>query len=157
MTGGGIVTAEHISRLEITQRVLKESMRLYPPVPAMTRVNREPAEIAGITFPDPALIVIPIYAVHRHKALWEDPDKFDPDRFLPEREAKMARTQFMPFGAGPRVCIGAAFALVEATAVLATLIASARFEWDGKHLPEPVSRITLHPKGSMPLVVTPLS
>lgn len=157
VTGGGIVTAEHISELEITQRVLKESMRLYPPVPAMTRVNREPAEIAGITFPDPALIVIPIYAVHRHKALWEDPDKFDPDRFLPEREAKMARTQFMPFGAGPRVCIGAAFALVEATAVLATLIASARFEWDGKHLPEPVSRITLHPKGSMPLVVTPLS
>lgn len=157
VTGGEAITAEHVAKLHITQRVLKEAMRLYPPVPAMTRVNREPAEIAGIAFPDPALIVIPIYAVHRHKALWDNPDKFDPDRFLPEREAQMKRTQFMPFGAGPRVCIGAAFAMVEATVVLATLVASTRFEWDGHHLPEPVSRITLHPKGSMPLHVTPLS
>ncbi len=100
--------------------------------------------------------MIPVFAVHRHTATWDDPGKFDPDRFLPEREAKMQRTQFMPFGAGPRVCIGASFALVEATAVLATLLQSARFDWDGKHLPEPVSRVTLHPRGGMPLKVSML-
>ena len=64
--------------------------------------------------------------------------------------------QFMPFGVGPRVCIGASFAMIEATAVLATLMQHACVSWDGRHLPEPVSRVTLHPKGGMPLGVTML-
>ena len=156
VAGRRAVTADDIAKLPITQRVLKESMRLYPPVPAMTRVNAEATELGGIVLPQPCLIVIPVFAVHRHTATWDDPGKFDPDRFLPEREAKMQRTQFMPFGAGPRVCIGASFALVEATAVVATLLQSARFDWDGKHLPEPVSRVTLHPRGGMPLKVSML-
>lgn len=154
VTGGRTVVADDIAKLSITQRVLKESMRLYPPVPAMTRVNLEPIELGGISLPQPCLIVIPVFAVHRHHSTWSDPDKFDPDRFLPVRESKMHRTQFMPFGAGPRVCIGASFALVEATAVLATLLQSAHFDWDGKHLPEPISRVTLHPKGGMPIAVS---
>ena len=153
VTGGRAVTAEHIAHLTVTQRVLKESMRLYPPVPAMTRVNLQATELGGIVLPEPALIVIPVFAVHRHKATWEDPERFDPDRFLPEREANLKRTQFMPFGAGPRVCIGAAFALTEATVILATLLQSVRFSWDGTHKPEPISRVTLHPKGGMPLKV----
>ena len=156
VTGGKPVTAADLPNLPITQRVLKESMRLYPPVPAMTRVNREATDLGGIALPQPALIVIPVFAVHRHKALWDDPDRFDPDRFLPENEARMQRTQFMPFGAGPRVCIGAAFAMNEATAILATFLQSVRFDWDGRHKPEPVSRVTLHPKGGMPLTVTML-
>ena len=82
-----------------------------------------------------------------------DPTRFDPDRFTPEREAQYARTQFMPFGFGARTCIGGAFAMMEATALLATLVRRARFEWDGVHLPEPVSRITLRPRGGMPLKV----
>ena len=153
VTGGCAVTAGHIAHLTVTQRVLKESMRLYPPVPAMTRVNLEATELGGIALPEPALIVIPVFAVHRHKATWEDPERFDPDRFLPEREANLKRTQFMPFGAGPRVCIGAAFAMTEATVILATLLQSVRFSWDGTHKPEPISRVTLHPKGGMPLKV----
>ena len=60
--------------------------------------------------------------MHRHRKLWEDPDRFDPERFTPEREAKYARTQFMPFGFGPRTCIGGTFAMMEATAILATLV-----------------------------------
>lgn len=157
VTGGGAVAAEHINRLAITQRVLKESMRLYPPVPIMTRANPHgEVTIAGKTLPAPTLIVLPIYAIHRHRALWDDPDRFDPDRFLPEREEAYPRTQFMPFGYGQRVCIGAAFAMIEATAILATLVQNAAFDWDGRHAPEPISRVTLRPKGGMPLKVTPL-
>ena len=156
VTGGRPVTAGDIAKLTLTQRVLKESLRLYPAVPAMTRVNKEATSIGGVDLPAPALIVIPVYVVHRHHTLWDDPDRFDPDRFLPEREAKHQRMQFMPFGVGPRVCIGASFAMTEATVVLATLLQSARFGWDGRHAPEPISRVTLHPKGGMPLLVTVL-
>jgi cytochrome P450 len=147
------VAAEHLERLPITRAVLKESMRLYPPAPVMTRVAAEDIELGGKAIKAGALVIIPIFALHRHRKLWEDPDRFDPERFTPEREAKYARTQFMPFGFGPRTCIGGAFAMMEATAILVTLVRAARFEWDGVHAPEPLSRVTLRPKGGMPLKV----
>jgi cytochrome P450 len=109
--------------------------------------------LEGHALPAGTLLTIPIFAVHRHRRLWEDPDRFDPDRFLPEREAEQLRTQFMPFGFGPRTCIGMSFAMLEATAILATLVRAAAFGWHGRHLPEPVSRVTLRPKGGMPLSV----
>ena len=65
---------------------------------------------------------MPIFAIHRHRRLWADPDRFDPDRFLPEHEATHMRTQFMPFGFGPRTCIGMSFAMIEATVLLATFV-----------------------------------
>ncbi len=145
-----------IAKLPTMSRVLKESMRLYPPAPVMTRVNAEDVEIGGKQIPSPTLVVIPIFAIHRHRSLWQDPDRFDPDRFLPENEARYPRTQFMPFGYGQRVCIGSSFAILEATAILATVLRSVRFEWDGRHAPEPVSRVTLRPKGGMPLIIRPL-
>jgi cytochrome P450 len=155
VAGGGAVEARHLEDLKITQRVLKESMRLYPPAPVLSRMAAEATELAGRRLEKGTLIIMPVFAVHRHRKLWDDPDRFDPDRFLPEREAKYARTQFMPFGFGPRTCIGMSFAMIEATAILATLVRAARFEWDGVHLPEPVSRVTLRPKGGMPLSVFP--
>jgi cytochrome P450 len=96
---------------------------------------------------------VPIFAIHRHRRLWSDPDRFDPERFSTERESAMARTQFMPFGFGPRTCIGASFAMIEATVLLASLLRGANFAWDGHHRPEPVSRVTLRPRGGMPLHV----
>jgi cytochrome P450 len=87
--------------------------------------------------------------------MWDDPDRFDPDRFSPERRARILRTQFMPFGFGPRTCIGASFAMMEGVSILATLVRGAVLEWDGKHLPEPLSRVTLRPRGGMPLRVWP--
>ena len=156
VAGRAPIAAEHIAKLQLTQQVLKEALRLYPPAPVMVRQARSATTVGGHALPAEAMVVIPIYAIHRHRALWEDPDAFDPDRFTPEREARMPRTQFMPFGAGPRICIGASFAMIEATAILATLVRGASFAWDGKHLPEPVSRVTLRPKGGMPLLVTVL-
>jgi cytochrome P450 len=145
-----------IERLPLTLRVLKESLRLYPPAPVITRLADEDMNLAGTEVPKGSLIVIPIFALHRHRRLWDDPDCFDPDRFLPENEDKYPRTQFMPFGFGPRICIGSSFALIEAAAILTTLLQSVRFEWDGRHIPEPVSRVTLRPKGGMPLIVRAL-
>ncbi len=154
--GAGPIEARHIERLELTRRVLQEGMRLYPPAPVMTRTTVREVELGGCRLPAGALVVIPIFAVHRHRKLWHDPDRFDPDRFQPAREAEHFRTQFMPFGFGPRTCIGMSFAMIEATVLLATLVRGARIEWDGRHLPEPVSRVTLQPKGGMPLTVTAL-
>ena len=148
------VRAEHLDKLVVTKAVLEEAMRLYPPAPAMTRQAACTTELGGETIPEGANVVISIFVVHRHRRLWDDPDRFDPERFAPERREKIPRTQFMPFGFGPRTCIGASFAMMEGVAILATLIRRADFEWDGKHLPEPLSRVTLRPKGGMPLRVT---
>lgn len=156
IVGPTSIRAEHIDKLVLTTRVLKEAMRLYPPVPVVARQPKEAFELAGTPVPANAQIVVPIFAIHRHRKLWKDPDRFDPDRFLPDRETEMARTQFMPFGAGPRICIGQSFAMIEAVTLLATFVRGARFDWDGEHLPEPISRITLRPKGGMPLTVTPI-
>jgi cytochrome P450 len=154
VAGASTVNAEHLDKLVVTRAVLDEAMRLYPPAPVMTRQAAAATELGAAVVPGGALITIPIYAVHRHKRLWDDPDRFDPERFAPERRANIARTQFMPFGFGGRTCIGASFAMMEGVAILATLVRGADFEWDGRHLPEPLSRVTLRPKGGMPLRVT---
>jgi cytochrome P450 len=153
VAGASPIGAAHLDRLVVTRMVLKEAMRLYPPAPVMTRLAGETIALGPETVAAGTLIVIPVYAVHRHRKLWEDPDRFDPERFAPEREAKYPRTQFMPFGFGPRTCIGGTFAMMEATAILATLVRGARFDWDGVHEPEPLSRVTLRPRGGMPLLV----
>lgn len=156
VAGTGRIGPEHIDALHVTERVVKEAMRLYPPAPVVGRRPTRDIEIEGHKLPADTEIVIPMYAIHRHKALWDDPARFDPDRFLPEHEEKLWRTQYMPFGGGPRICLGMSFAMVEAKALLANFVRAARFEWDGRHEPEPISRITLRPRGGMPLIVTPL-
>jgi cytochrome P450 len=156
VAGSGPIEAAHISRLAVTERVIKETMRLYPPAPVLVRMPLTDTKFDEVTIRAGAQIVVPIYAIHRHRKLWSDPDRFDPDRFLPDAEKAMPRTQYMPFGGGPRICLGMSFALVEAVVLLATFVRTARFDWDGRHLPEPVSRVTLRPKGGMPLMVEPL-
>ena len=148
------ISAEHVERFVTLERVLKEAMRLFPPVPVMTRVAAADATFGEVRLSNPTLIVIPIFAVHRHNRLWDDAGRFDPDRFLPEREASIRRTQYMPFGFGPRICIGSAFAMTEALAVLATLLRRASFTWDGRAAPEPVSRVTLRARGDFGVKVS---
>ena len=155
VVGKGPVEAHHLEALAITSRVIKEAMRLYPPAPVLGRMATKPVDIGGQHFKPGAMLVIPIWAIHRHRALWDDPDRFDPDRFLPEAETRMKRAQYMPFGFGPRICIGMAFAMMEATVLLATFVRAMRFDWDGRLAPEPISRVTLRPKGGMPLTVSP--
>ena len=132
----GPVTGEHIDKLVTVQQVLTKSMRLFPPLPVMSRYAAEDVELAGEYIKAGTLIGLPIYVIHRHRKLWDDPDRFDPSRFAPGRDLGYSRYQFMPFGVGPRICIGAAFALIEATAMLATLVRAARLGDPVAHKPE---------------------
>jgi len=154
VTGGASVAGEHIEGLVLVQQVLKESMRLYPPVPIMSRQAVADAVIEGHEIRAGTSVLMPIYVIHRHARRWEHPDEFDPARFASEREAQIPRYQYMPFGAGPRICIGMSFAMMEATAILATLLRDARFATaEGRREPTPVAAVTLMPKGGMPLRV----
>ena len=153
VTGGAAVSSGHIEKLVLVQQVLKESMRLYPPVPIMSRQAVADTKIDGHRIRAGVSILMPIYVIHRHTRRWVDPDAFDPTRFAPEREAGIPRYQYMPFGAGPRICIGMPFALLEATTMLATMLPHASFEPVEGHEPAPVARVTLIPKGGMPLKV----
>ena len=151
VTGGAPVSNEHVERLAIAAQVMKESMRLYPPVPMMSRQVVAEVRVGDRRLLPGTSVLMPIYAIHRHRR-WSDPDAFDPTRFAPGREEEIPRYQYMPFGAGPRICIGRSFALVEATAILATLVRHARFELAGED-PVPVARVTLLPRGGMRLRV----
>ncbi|HEY5635737.1 MAG TPA: cytochrome P450 [Burkholderiales bacterium] len=153
VTGGAPVAAAHVERLVRVQQVLKESMRLYPPVPLMTRQAAEDTTLGGIRVPRGTSVVMPIYAIHRHRRRWPEPDAFDPKRFSLAAESAMPRYQYLPFGAGPRICIGMAFAMVEATVMLATLLQQARFVPAGGAEPMPVARVTLVPRGGLRLRV----
>jgi cytochrome P450 len=152
VAGGADVTAAHAERMPLVQQVLKESMRLYPPVPLMTRQAVADTVLEGRGIRAGTSLVMPIYTIHRHARRWEEPDAFVPERFAPEREDAIPRYQYMPFGAGPRICIGMAFAMLEATAILATLLQRVRFARVGRE-PVPVARVTLIPQGGMPLAV----
>jgi cytochrome P450 len=154
-TGGAPIEPAHLDRLQRVQQVLKESMRLYPPVPMMSRQAVEDVSLGGHAIRAGTSVLMPIYAIHRHAARWEHPHEFDPTRFMPERERAIPRYHYMPFGAGPRICIGMPFAMMEATAIVATLVQRARFTWAGREEPIPIARVTLVPRGGMPMRVSP--
>jgi cytochrome P450 len=96
-------------------------------------------------------VYVPVYAVHRHRALWPDPDRFDPERFRPEAARARHRCAFLPFGAGPRVCIGMSFAMAEAAAILATLLRAVRPALPAGPEPGLRLRVTLRPAAGMPM------
>ncbi|MFC4174632.1 cytochrome P450 [Microvirga sp. GCM10011540] len=145
VTEGGAVRPEHISRLTYTRQVFSEAMRLYPPAPVITRTAARDFPLAGFTVPAGTITVVPIYAVHHHTRLWKDPERFDPDRFSPEQAKGRHRYAYMPFGAGPRICIGSAFATMEAVAILAVLLKAARLRNTSADTPKPTMKVTLRP------------
>jgi cytochrome P450 len=153
VAGTGPVTAEHAAELVTVQQVLNESLRLFPTAPIILRDVEKDIELEGERIPAGTIGIIAIYATHRHRALWEDPDRFDPGRFDPNKP-KPSRFQFLPFGAGPRICIGASFAMIEATIMLATFVRAARFELvDGVDM-SPVGRMFLVPRDGLRMRVT---
>ena len=137
----------------------EEAMRLYPPAPSINRAaiaDDEWTSPAGETVEIPAGITVLImpWTLHRHALYWDRPRAFMPERFLPENRAKIDRFQYLPFGAGPRVCIGATFALQEAVIALAVLMRDFRFDVTPQTNPWPVQRLTTQPQGGLPMRVT---
>ena len=147
------VTAAMIDAMPFHEQVIKEAMRLYPPVSIIDRVASEDIDLGDVQVKKGDFGFALIYIMHRHKMLWDHPERFDPDRFSEARAKGMPRFQYMPFGAGPRICIGMKFAYMEAVAILATLIRDLRFLPNPAHTVEPNIRITLRPERGMPLFV----
>ena len=139
--------------LPIVRAVLEESMRLYPPAASLTREAVHADKIGNVRIAPGARIVVSPWIVHRHKRLWTDPGLFDPSRFMPGAREKIDRFAYIPFGAGPRICIGMGFAMQEAVILLACVLKKVRFEPAPGHVVEPVQRVTLRPKGGMPMIL----
>lgn len=140
-------------RLIVTKAVIEEALRLYPPIAALSRAAVEADVLGGMSVKPGSLIVIAPYVLHRHRALWSRPDAFDPSRFLPENRSGIPRFAYLPFGIGPRTCIGSSFALQEAAIVLAVL--TRQFEM--RLLPHaevwPLQRVTLRPAKGLPMQI----
>jgi cytochrome P450 len=153
--GSGDVEPQHIERLKLARQVLQEAMRLYPPVPAISKQPLISLVLGGQALTPTTEVTIAIYPLHRNRSIWKNPDSFDPGRFADEQNKARPSCSYLPFGAGPRVCIGASFAVMEATVILALLVRDFRFKVVAGHRPHPVARVTLRPRDGMPLYVEP--
>jgi cytochrome P450 len=142
-----------LQRLPYTERVIKESMRLYPPAWSLARTVISDFELRGYTIPAGANVVMSQWIMHRHPAYFPEPEKFDPDRWLTESAQKLPRFAYFPFGGGPRQCIGAAFANMEATLLLATIAQHFRLHMVRDHPVIPIPSFTLRPKHGMQMTL----
>ncbi|MBV8181858.1 MAG: cytochrome P450 [Mycobacterium sp.] len=122
------LTPDDVPRLGHTVRVLHEALRLCPPGAGTPRLLKKDLAVDGYRLEAGTMAVVSFYAIHRDPELWDDPLTFDPDRFLPERSQGRSRWQYLPFGGGPRSCIGDHFAMLEATLALATIVRACRIE-----------------------------
>jgi len=147
--------ADALARLPYTRAVVSESLRLYPPAYAVFRQARRADTAGGVAIPAGAVIMIAPWLLHRHRNLWSDPDRFDPGRFLPGAPPP-DRFAYLPFGVGPRVCIGAQFALTEAVLVTARLVKEFHIARADDEPVAPVAAITVQPDRAPPFRLTPL-
>jgi cytochrome P450 len=143
--GDRAATTADIANLPLIRRIVDEALRLYPPAAFLARTAQKADTLVGREIRPNDTIVLPIYALHRHHALWDNPDAFDPDRFL----TPPTRFAYLPFGDGPRICIGASFALQEAVIILATLLARFKYSLIPGRTPKPVMILTLRPEGGL--------
>lgn len=139
-----------VPNLTYTEMVLKESMRLYPPAHGIGRQSIDAIDLGdGYVIPPRAGIMISAYVLHRDERWFPDPERFDPDRFTPEREAQIPKFAYMPFGGGPRICIGNRFAMMEAVLILASVAQRYRLTLDPAQQVVPEPLVTLRPKYGM--------
>ena len=140
-----------LDKLPFTRAAFEEAMRLYPPAPSLNRSPIKPDRYGDLELPAGCDVLVMPWILHRHRKYWDNPDAFDPSRFHPQNRDRIDRFQYMPFGAGPRICIGASFALQEAVIALAILLKRFRFEPFLTHIPWPVQKLTTQPQGGLPM------
>ncbi len=141
---------EHVREFEYLEWVIKEAMRLYPPVFTLFRTPREgPVELCGYEVPEDGTVMLPQYGVHRSERYWDDPEQFDPERWSPERRSDRPRFAYFPFGGGPRHCVGRHLAMLEAQLIVATTAREYRLEYEGETPLELRPSLTVHPSQEM--------
>lgn len=140
--------------LPVTKAVFEEAMRLYPPAAFLSREAIESDVLVGRRIRAGTVVTVSPFLLHRHRTLWRDPDLFDPSRFMGAERETIDRFAYIPFGAGPRVCIGQGFAMSEGVIALAHLIKAFRFDLVEGHKVEPLQRITLRPRNGMRMVMS---
>ncbi|MCR4266107.1 cytochrome P450 [Nitratireductor sp. ZSWI3] len=143
-----------LDAMPLTRAAFEEAMRLYPPAPSINREALAEDRYRDFTIVKGAQVLVMPWTVHRHRALWDNPEAFLPSRFHPENREKLDRYQYLPFGAGPRVCIGASFAMQEAVIALAVLLSRFRFDTLPETKPWPVQKLTTQPQGGLPMRVS---
>jgi cytochrome P450 len=134
-----------VDRLVVTKAVIEEALRLYPPIAALSRSAKGPDRLGDHDIKAGSLIVIAPYVLHRHRRLWHQPDVFDPGRFMDDARRQVGRFAYLPFGVGPRICIGASFALQEATIALACLTQQFEFRLEQEFQVWPQMSVTVRP------------
>jgi cytochrome P450 len=144
--GGRTPQYEDLANLDYTRMVIEESMRLYPPAHTMAREPISEDRLLGHRIPAKSLVLIVPWLLHRKQSLWQEPHRFDPERFSAARAVARPRFAYIPFGAGQRICIGAAFAMTEAILILATIAQRYRLRLNPRHPIEPQGLITLRPR-----------
>lgn len=145
---------EDLHRLPYTEAVVRESLRLYPPAWLMPRLATEDMEIHGYRIRKGTSVIMSQWIVHRDPRWFVDPERFDPNRWSEEFARKLPRFAYFPFGGGPRICVGASFAMIEAVLLLASI--AQRFRWSlaSTEPVEPVATMTLRPKGGIRLAIS---
>jgi cytochrome P450 len=156
MLGGRAPAHDDLANLPYTRMVIEEAMRLYPPAPGLSgREAQADDEVAGQRIAKGAMVLIAPWLVHRHRTLWDEPERFDPERFSPARSAGRPRFAYMPFGGGPRVCIGAALAMTEASLILATMAQRYRLRLVPGQDIVLQHRITMRPRDGIRMILCP--
>ncbi|MCT7376199.1 cytochrome P450 [Chelativorans salis] len=140
--------------MPLTRAAFEEAMRLYPPAPSLNREAIDEDTYADLEIPRGMQVLVMPWTVHRHRKLWDDPEAYRPSRFHPENRDEIDRFQYLPFGAGPRVCIGATFAMQEAVIAMAVLMSRYRFDLLPETKPWPVQKLTTQPQGGLPMRVS---
>ncbi|MFG1876881.1 cytochrome P450 [Sphaerisporangium sp. NPDC049003] len=152
---GRMPTAADLPRLEACRRAIQEAMRLYPPVWLISRRSVEDDVIGGYDVPAGTLVCVSPWVLHRDPRYWDEPEAYRPERFASGRAARHLSHQYLPFGGGPRICVGQHFALVEATLVLAVILREARLELVEGFPVEPEALVTLRPRHGMMMIPRP--
>lgn len=151
----GELSFEKMRRLPFTRDVFREALRLYPPVAFVPRDATEAEEMRGKHVLPGAILFVSPWLMHRHTEHWDDPDMFDPDRFARAETRASEQKAYLPFSKGPRVCLGAAFALQEAVIVIATIMRDWSVAPVEGHVPKPIARLTLRSENGIRLAMTP--
>ena len=155
--GGRPPVFADIPKLVYTRALFEEALRLYPPIPILPREAINEEHFQGVRIPKGSLVLVVPWLLHRHKKLWDKPDHFIPERFLPENAKSIPKFSYVPFSTGPRVCSGFSFGMTEAVLFLATLAQDFRLRMKPGEIVLPTCKLTLRPEGGIPMQVERIS